>query len=86
LHSLISNNTLEPGSNFQGVPRATNDWANSYVDTTAAVLTEAMIINTLTIANEFGNVDLIITTPALRDKYASLLASQKRYPSTVDLK
>lgn len=86
LQNAVSNNVVDSGSSFQWITRATNDWVNSYVDTSSAVLTEAMMISMLTDVNEFWTTDIIVTTPALRDKYASLLASNKRYVNTVDLK
>ncbi len=79
LDSLISNNTESAGSTVQNIARATNDWANAYVDTSSAVLTEAQMIAMITAASEYGNPDLIVTTPALRNKYASLLQGQRRY-------
>lgn len=86
LTNLVSNETESAGSSFQGITRATNDWVNSYVDSTSAVLTEAQIIDLVTNISEFGDVDLIITTTTLRNKYSSLLSAQKRYLNTMDLK
>ena len=86
LGNLVSNETVDAGSSFQGIARATNDWTNSYVDATSAVLTEAQIIDLISDISEFGDPDLIITTVALRNKYSSLLSAQKRYLNTVDLK
>ena len=86
LKTLVSNNTVDSGSSFQWIVRSTNDWTNSIVDTSSAVLTEAMMIDTLSSISEFGDCDIIVTTPALRNKYASLLQSNKRYVNTVDLK
>lgn len=86
LGNLVSNNTVDAGSSFQGIARATNDWTNSYVEATSAVLTEAHIVDLLTDIGEFGTTDLIITTTTLRNKYSTLLASQKRFMNTVDLK
>jgi len=86
LSNLVSNNTVDSGSSFQGIPRLTNDWTNSYVEASSAVLTEAHIIDLISYISEFGNPDLIITTVALRNKYSSLLSAQKRYMNTVDLK
>lgn len=86
LGNLVSNETESAGSSFQGIARATNDWTNSYVDSTSAVLTEAQIVDLISDISEFGDPDLIITTVALRNKYSSLLSAQKRYMNTVDLK
>jgi len=86
LGNLVSNNTENPGSTFQGIPRATNDWTNSYVDSTVAILTETQIVDLVSNIGEFGDTDLIITTVALRNKYSSLLTSQKRFMNTIDLK
>ena len=86
LTNLVTNNTVSSGSSFQGITRATNDWTNSYVDATSATLTEAQIIDLVADVAEFGDPDLIMTTIDLQNKYASLLASQKRYMNTVDLK
>lgn len=86
LSNLVSNETESPGSSFQGIPRATNAWTNSYVDSSSAVLTEAQITDLVSSISEFGTPNLIITTVELRNKYASLLASQKRFMNTVDLK
>ncbi|MBT3853904.1 hypothetical protein HOF65_08405 [bacterium] len=77
---------MDAGSSFQGIVRATNDWTNSYVDATSAVLTEAQIIDLVADVAEFGDPDLIMTTVTLQNKYSSLLASQKRFMNTVDLK
>lgn len=86
LTNLVSNNTIDSGSSFQGISRATNDWTNSFVDATSAVLTEAQIVDLVSDVSEFGTPDLIMTTVTLRNKYSSLLASQKRFMNTVDLK
>ena len=86
LSNLVSNETVDAGSSFQGIVRATNDWTNSYVDATSAVLTEAQIIDLVADVAEFGDPDLIMTTVTLQNKYSSLLASQKRFMNTVDLK
>jgi len=86
LTNLVSNNTVDAWSSFQGIPRATNDWANSYVDATSAILTEAQIVDLVSNVAEFGDTDLIITTVALRNKYSSLLQAQKRFMNTVDMK
>lgn len=86
LKNLVSNNTVDSGSSFQWIARATNDWTNSIVDTTSAVLTEAMIIDTISKIQEFWNTDIIVTTPALRNKYASLLNADRRFSNTIDLK
>jgi len=45
-----------------------------------------MMISALTAINEYGSTDIIVTTPALRDKYASLLNTYKRQVNTVDMK
>jgi hypothetical protein len=84
LGNLVSNNTESSGGSFQNIARATNDWVNSYVDATSAVLTEAQIIDAVTDASRTGNPDMIVTTPTLRNKYAALLGTQRQY-TTIDL-
>lgn len=79
-------NLVSDTGSFQGIARSTNNWAKSTVNSTSAVLTEAMIIDMLSDINEFGDCDIIVTTPALRNKYASLLQAQRRQNNTVDLK
>lgn len=86
LTNLVSDTAEQPGWTFQGIARDTNDWVNCYVDSTSAILTEDQIINLITAVSEFGTPELLVTTPKLRNKYASLLQSQKRYSNTVDLK
>jgi len=86
LGNLVSSETETPGSSFQGIVRATNDWTNSYVDSTVAILTETQIVDMVSAIGEFGDTDLLITTVALRNKYSSLLTSQKRFMNTIDLK
>ncbi|NDK08270.1 phage major capsid protein [Candidatus Gracilibacteria bacterium] len=85
LGMLVSNNTENAGSSFQGKLRSTNAWANSYVDSTSAVLTEAQIISMVTQATKYGDPDLIMTTPDLSNKYASLLSTNRRQVNTLDL-
>jgi hypothetical protein len=45
-----------------------------------------MMIEAITQASEFGTTDIIVTTPALRNKYASLLTAMRRENNTIDLK
>jgi hypothetical protein len=45
-----------------------------------------MMIKTISEIQEFGNTDIIVTTPALRNKYARLLNADRRLTNTVDLK
>lgn len=84
LDGLLSDNTESSGIAFQTLSRATNDWVNTYVDTSAAQLTEAMIIDAVTNAAEFGNPQFIMTTPALRNRYAAILQGTKQTVNTVD--
>lgn len=85
LTNLVSNNTESSGSSFQGIVRSTNDWTNSYVDATSAVLTESHLIDLVSNIAEFGSPDLLMTTVTLRNKYQSLLAGQRRFMNSMDL-
>ena len=85
LSALISNNTESSGGSLQNISRATNDWVNCYLETSTAALTEAQIVDLLTATSEFGETDFILTTPALRNKYAALLAAQRQYTKPTEL-
>lgn len=85
LSLLISNNTESAGGSLQNISRATNDWVNAYVESSTAALTEAQIVDLLTATSEFGETDFIMTTPALRNKYAALLSAQRQYTKPTEL-
>lgn len=79
MRNLISNNTIDAWSNFQGISRANNSWANSLVDTTSEKISEAKMIKAITECNEYWDVNLIMCHPNLKNAYASLLQSQRRF-------
>lgn len=85
LDSLISNNTENAGSTVQGIARATNVWANSYVDSSSAQLLESHLVDAITSAYEFGNPQFIVTTPTLKNRYGAILQGIRRIVDKVDL-
>ncbi len=78
---------IVPDTNFQGVARATNGWANGYVYKPAAY--ETLSLQRMTeyylYARKYGRPDLIRTSSDLYAKYGALLESQKRHVNTMQL-
>lgn len=76
-----------PDTNFQGVARSTNNFANAFVYKPAAY--ETLTIERLTEyylkARKIGKPDLLRAGADLYSKYASLLTQNKRYVNTMQL-
>lgn len=78
-------NLVSATEDVQGIDRSANYWSQSFVDSTAEVLTEADMVAALIEADKTGDVNLVITGNSLYQKYASLLTSLKRSPSQAKL-
>jgi hypothetical protein len=78
---------IVPSTNFQGVARATNGWANGYVYKPSAY--ETLSLSRMTqyylYARKYGKPDLIRTGSDLFAKYGSLLETNKRHVNTMQL-
>jgi hypothetical protein len=69
---------------FQGVTRSSSYWANSYVDDSSGALTIAGM-TTAMLNCRMGKPDVALTNSTLYQKYASLLASEKRITNQLTL-
>lgn len=69
---------VDNGSNvgtFQNIIRSSNLFWNSYIDATGEALSIADMRTAFRGAEKYGDVNLIITTPTLSDKYSDLLTN-----------
>lgn len=77
---------IDDGDNvatIQNIARASNTWANAFVEDTTAVLTEAQLINLYLKTLRFGGAKVIFMGEALFSKYGQLLLTYKK---SADLK
>lgn len=80
---------VDDGTNvatLQNIARASNFWWKSSIDATAEALSIADMRTAFQAAEKFGNVDLIVTTPELANKYSDLLTNSLANLRTSDIK
>lgn len=73
-------------STLQNIARASNFWWKSTLDTTSEALSIADMRTAFQAAEKYGDVDLIITTPELANKYSDLLTNSLANLRTADIK
>jgi len=76
---------IDDGDNvatIQNIARASNDYAKSHVEDTAATLTEAQMINLYLATRQYGGCDVIFMGKTMYAKYGSLLTSMKGTANT----
>ena len=78
---------IVPDTNFQGVAKATNAWANGYVYKPSSY--ETLSLQRMTeyylYCRKYGNPDLIRVNSDLYAKYGALLEGNKRHINTMNL-
>ena len=93
IRNLIDNTTtgaidgIVPDTNFQGIARATNNFANAFVYKPASyeTLTIERMQEYYLKARKFGKPDLIRVNADLYAKYGALLVQNKRFVNTMQL-